>query len=97
MVQTVKSFTLLPGHQKIFIEKPHVLRRIFFRISAILSAVNGYQSRISFGDPTFVDCYILSLANTYFESKGEGIFQGDIWVNNYSSISINYSVTEILV
>jgi len=97
VVQTVKSLTIPSGQKKIFFEKPHVLCRIFFRISALLLTTQGYKSRISFGDPTFADYYELIWSNTYFEARGEGIFQGDVWVHNQSSVSITYTATEILV
>jgi len=33
----------------------------------------------------------------YFEAKGEGIFQGDVWVLNASDQNLQYVSTEILV
>jgi len=96
MVQTVKTQYLQPGHQRIFLEKPHVLRRTYFKIAAIISSGQGYKSYVSFDDPLFGDYYTLSLAANQLEAKGEGIFQGDIWVRNQSSISLYYATTEIL-
>ena len=97
MVQTVKTVKLQPGERTLFLEKPHVLCRIYFKIAALLSLGQGYKSNISFDDPLFQDYYLLLLSNTYLEAKGEGIFQGNIWVRNQSSISIDYAATEILV
>ena len=59
MVQTVKSIRLQPGQQGIFIKRPHVLSRIFFKIVAILPQTVNYLSKISFDDPLFVDYYTL--------------------------------------
>ena len=97
MVQTVKSIRLQPSQQKIFIERPHVLSRIFFKITAILPLTANYLSKISFDDPLFVDYYTLLGSNTYFEAEGDGIFKGNIFVRNESSVNILYSVTEILL
>jgi len=97
MVQTVKSLRLQPGQQGIFLERPHVLSRIFFKITAILPQTVNYPSKISFGDPLFLEYYTLLGTNTYFEAEGNGIFQGNVFVRNESSINILYSITEILV
>ena len=97
MVQTVKSIRLPAGQQGIFLERPHVLSRIFFKIVAILPQTANYQSEISFDDPLFVDYYTLLGASTYFEAEGDGIFQGNIFVRNLSSANILYSAVEILV
>ena len=97
MVQTVNSVILFPGQQKIFCEKPLALCRIFFKISALLPLTANYGSRISFDDPTFYAYYLLLGPVISFEAKGEGIFQGNVWVRNVSAINITYSTTEILV
>ena len=97
MVQTIKSVRLLPGQQGIFLERPHVLSRIFFKIIAILPQTVNYMSKISFDDPLFVDYYSLLGSHTYLEAEGEGIFQGNIFVRNESSVNILYSVIEILI
>ena len=97
MVQTVKSITLLPGEQKILIEKPLVLFRIFFWITALLPLTTNYTSKISFDDPAFTSFFVLTGPTISFAAKGEEISQGDIWVRNDSQISIYYSATEILV
>ena len=97
MVQTVKSWSLPSQQQKIFLEKPRTLRRIFFEISAVLPATAGYRSEISFDDPMFYTYYTLIGPILSFEAKGEGIFQGNVWVRNVSSVSITYSLSETLV
>ena len=97
MVQTVKSIRLPPGQQGIFLERPHVLSRIFFKIVAILPHTVSYMSKISFDDPLFLEYYTLLGTNTYLEAEGEGIFQGNIFVSNQSTVNILYSTIEILV
>ena len=97
MVQTVKSLRLSIGQQKIFLERPRALSRIFFKIVAILPQTVNYESRISFDDPLFLEYFTLLGTNTYLEAEGDGIFQGDIFVLNKSTVNILYSVTEILV
>ena len=97
MVQTVHSLILTPGHKLLVIEKPLVLRRIFFCVRAFASGAYWYESQISFGDPGFRSYYILDGPARYFEAKGEGIFQGDVWVRNVSNVNLLYSVSEILV
>jgi len=97
MVQTVKSIRLPPGQQKIFLKRPHVLCRIFFKVVAILPLTVNYESRISFDDPLFLEYYTLLGTNTYFEAEGDGIFQGNVFVHNNSSVNILFSTTEILV
>ena len=97
MVQTVKSIRLASGQQRVFLEKPHVLSRVFFKITAILPTTANYISKISFDDPLFVDYYTLLGSNTSLEAEGDGIFQGNIFVFNQSTVNILYSATEILV
>ena len=97
MVQTVKSIRLSPGQQKIFLERPYALYRIFFKIIAILPSTVNYESRISFDDPLFFDYYTLLGTNISFEAEGDGIFQGNIFVRNQSAVNILYSIIEILV
>jgi len=97
MAQTIKSQSLHPGQQAVFFEKPHALSRIFIGISALLPPANNYRSKISFDDPMFYTYYTLIGSTVYFEAKGEGIFQGNVWVRNESTISITYSISEILV
>ena len=97
MVQTVRSVILLPGHKLIVIEKPLVLYRIFFSIRALADQSTWYQSKVSFDDPLFHSFYVLNGPGKYFEARGEGIFQGDIWVTNASDQNLQYTVTEILI
>ena len=97
MVQVVKSVRLPPGQQGLFFERPRVLSRIFFRIVAILPTTANYMSKISFDDPLFSDYYTLLGSNTYLEGEGDGIFQGNIFVSNQSTVNILYSTIEILI
>jgi len=97
MVQTVLSKTLYAGQKTILLEKPLALRRIFFSVRALAGQSTWYQSRISFDDPLFRSYYVLDGPAKYFEAKGEGIFQGNVWVYNASDQNIQYTSTEILV
>ena len=97
MVQTIRSITILAGEKKILIEKPHVLLRIFFSVRAFAEQSAWYESKISFDDPNFHYFYVIDGPAKYFEARGEGIFQGDVWVYNASNTNLLYSVTEILV
>ena len=97
MVQTVTSFTIYSGGQRIIFEKPRSLRRIFYGITVLAGDAVWRQSKISFDDPTFSSYYVLDGQFKHFEMKGEGIFQGDIWLRNSSEIDLNYTATEILV
>jgi len=97
MVQTVLSKTLQPGQKSILLEKPLVSYRIFFSIRALADQTAWYQSRISFDDPLFRFYYVLDGPGKYFEAKGEGIFQGNVWGLNASTESLQYTATEILV
>jgi len=97
MVQTVMSKTLLPGQKKILLQKPLALCRIFFSIRALADQSAWYQSKVSFDDPLFRSYYVLDGPGKYFEAKGEGIFQGDVWVTNSSDQNLQYTVTEILI
>jgi len=96
MVQTVKTLTLSSQEKSILIKKPTVLNRIFFSIRAFADDNLWYQSKISFDDPLFHTFYILNGPAKYFESEGVDIFQGNIWVFNTSSVSLQYTSTEIL-
>ena len=97
MVQTLQTITLRAGQQKIFFEKPHVLRRIFAGIRVLAPPEAWAESRISFDDPMFYSYYTLAGFSKYFEAKGEGIFQGDIWVLNSTTGDLSYTLTEVLV
>jgi len=97
MVQTVQTIILHAGQQKIFFEKPHVLRRIFVSIQVLAPPEAWAESRISFDDPMFHSYYVLAGSSKYFKAKGEGIFQGDIWVFNNATGDLPYTITEILI
>ena len=97
MAQTLRTLTLSAGDKTILIKKPIVLYRIFFSIRALADQTTWYQSKISFDDPAFLSFYSINGPAKYFEAKGEGIFQGDIWVMNASTVSLQYTMTEILI
>ena len=97
MVQTVQTIILQGGQRKIFFEKPHVLRRIFVSVQVLAPPEAWAESRISFDDPMFYSYYTLAGFSKYFEAKGEGIFQGDIWVSNNATGDLLYTFTEILI
>ena len=97
MVQTINSITVSSGGKKLLIEKPRFLCRIFFSIRALADQTAWYQSRMSFGDPQFRSYYVLDGPAKYFEARGEGIFQGDVWVHNASDQNLQYTATEILI
>ena len=96
MAQTVYSTTILAGKKKLLLEKPSVLHRIFFSIRAFAPYDEWHETKISFDDPQFRSFYVLDESARYFESKGEDIFQGNIWVYNVSDTDLLYSATEIL-
>ena len=97
MAQTVVSLTIPAGQQRMLIEKPQALYRIFFSVRALAPDTSWYQSKISLGDPMFGSYYILDGPAKYFEATGEGIFQGRVWVRNESVTSLLYTASEILV
>ena len=97
MVQTVRSITILAGEKMIIIEKPHVSNRIFFSVQAFAPLNEWHRLNISFDDPLFRSYYALDGPARYFEGKGEGIFQGNIWGHNISSVNLLVSATEILI
>ena len=97
MVQTVVSVTIPAGHKILLFEKPHVLRRIFLSIRALADDTSWYLSMISFDDPAFYTYFVLDGPGKYFEAKGEGISQGDVWLFNASNTGLLYTATEILV
>jgi len=88
---------LSSGAMKKIIEKPSVLCRIFFSVQVFADQTAWYESRVSFDDPLFRSYYVLDGPARYFEAKGEGIFQGDVWIYNKSDVLLLYSSTEILV
>ena len=97
MVQTLISKTVLAGQKLKLLEKPLVLNRVFFSIRALADDTAWYKSTVSFGDPLFSSFFVLNGPGKYFEAKGEGIFQGDVWVHNISDQDLEYTATEILV
>jgi len=97
MVQTVRSLALSPNSKAIIFEKPLVLNRIFFSVTAFAPPNEWHRSKISFDDPSFNSFYVLDGPVRYFEAKGEGIFQGDVWIFNQSTVDLLYSATEILI
>jgi len=52
---------------------------------------------ISFDDPAFHTYFVLDGPGKYFEAKGEGISQGDVWVYNSSAVDLLFTAIEILV
>ena len=97
MVQTLVSKTILAGQKRILLEKPLVLNRIFFSITALADPDKWYKSVMSFDDPLFSSFFVLNGPARHFEARGEGIFQGNIWVSNLSDHDLEYTATEILV
>ena len=97
MVQTVQSIILPAGQRKMFFEKPHVLSRIFCSIRVLVPPETWAESRISFDDPMFHSYYTIAGFSKYFEAKGEGISQGDVWVLNAATGDMLYTITEILI
>ena len=96
MVQTIHTVMIPAGQKKIIIEKPQVLNRIFFSVQVISAATTWYDVRLSFDDPLFSSFYSLTGMKKYFEAEGVDIFQGNVWVGNYSSEDLYISATEIL-
>ena len=97
MVQTVRSEIIHAGCKKIAFEKPLVLLRIFFSINVLAPPDTWFESRVSFDDPMFFSYYTLTGYTKYFEAKGKGISQGDVWLFNTSSGDVLYTFAEILV
>ena len=97
MVQTLRTITLPAGDKMILVAKPLVLCRIFVSVRALADQDKWYQSKLSFDDPSFTSFFVLNGPGKYFEAKGEGIFQGDIWGQNASAVSLQYTMTEILI
>ena len=97
MVQTVKTKTIYTGWKLVLLEKPLASRRIFFSIRVLTDLSMGHRSHISLGDPKFYAYYTLNKQVFYFEAKGEGIFQGDVWVENVSLSNLLFVKSEILV
>ena len=97
MVQTIRSEIIFGGHKKIIFEKPLVLSRIFLSVQALAPPEAWSESRISFDDPMFYSFYTLAGHAKHFEIKGEGIFQGNVWLFNVSTGDVLYTMMEILL
>ena len=96
MVQTLVSRNLLPGEKIILFEKPRVLRRIFFSVRAMVDEGLSREMWLSFDDPNFHSYYAIDGSEKYFEARGIDIFQGNIWLMNYSASTFLIAATEIL-
>jgi len=97
MTQTARSQWIYSGWKIRLLDKPQVLNRIFFNVKVLTDPTNDYRVYLSLGDPRFFSYYTLSRQVPYFEAKGEGIFQGDIWIQNVSTVDLLLTMTEILV
>ena len=97
MVQTVLSVTIPAWCKKLVLEKPLVLRRIFMSIRALADNTVWHESRISFDDAAFRRFFVIDGPGKYFEAKGEGVSQGDVWVYNASDADLLFTATEILI
>ena len=97
MTQTVRSQWVYSGWKIRLLNKPLVLNRIFFTVKVLTDPTIDYKLYISLGDPGFSSYFTLNGQVPYFEAKGEGIFQGDIWAQNVSAADLLVSVSEILV
>ena len=97
MTQTVKSQWVPSGWIIRVLEKPRVSNRIFFSVKVVVDTTTDYRSYISLGDPKFSTYYTLNKQVSFFETKGEGIFQGDVWVQNVSTADLLFVVSEILI
>ena len=97
MVQILKSVLLSLGESILLFEKPRKHRRVFFSICNLTKEV-GNWSKISFDDPKFISFYLMrGGSKNYFEAKGVDIFQGDIWIQNFSEVENTwYTSTEVL-
>ena len=97
MAQSVVAVTIPSGHQRVLIEKPRSLYRIFFSVRALADDTAWFKSKISLGDPSFASYYVLDGPAKYFEARGVGVFQGNVWVRNVSTTNLLYSATDILI
>ena len=97
MAQTVKSQWVPSGWIIRILDKPQVSNRIFFSVKVLTDLTTDYRSYLSLGDPRFSLYYALGRSVPFFEAKGEGIFQGDVWVQNVSTADLLFVMTEILV
>ena len=85
------------GWKVLLLEKPLVLNRIFYSVKVLFDTTMDCQLQISLGDPKFSTYYTLNKQVFYFEARGEGIFQGDVWVQNVSTSNLMVLKSEILV
>ena len=97
MAQTLKTKKVYTGWKVVLLEKPLASSRIFFNIKMLTDPTSGYRSLISFDDPTFTSHYVLDGPMQQLKARGEGIFQGDIWVQNVSSPDLIFVTMETLV
>jgi len=97
MAQTLKTKTVYTGWKTVLIEKPLASTRIFFSIRVLTDLSMGHRSHISFDDPAFCSYYTLDGPVQLLEAKGEGIFQGDIWVENTSPSDLIFVTMETLI
>ena len=97
MAQTLKTQWVYSGWKVILLEKPLASRRIFFSIKVLTDLSMGHKSHISFDDPAFCSYYTFDGRIQELEAKGEGIFQGNIWAQNTSPVTITFTMTEILI
>ena len=67
MVQIVRSLSLSTGQKKIILEKPIVLKRVFFSITALADPGVWYKSVVSFDDPLFHSFFVLNGPARHFE------------------------------
>jgi len=97
MVQNIRTLLIHAGEKKIIFDKPFALHRIFFSIVVMTSPTEWFETQISFDDPHFLSHYMINGPKKYFESKGGGIFQGNIWAYNVSDHDLIYALSEILI
>ena len=96
MTQTVNTISVPAGLRRILLEKPYIMRRVFFSVRVVLGVNTEYPLYLSLGDPNFLNYYRLSGQDRYFEAKGDDIFQGIVWASNKSTIPLNCTMMEIL-
>ena len=78
-------------------EAPRVMRRVFLGVYIVAREDVAFTAHISFDDPKCVNFIVLNGPARHFEARGEGIFQGNVWVGNLSDHDLEYTATEILV
>jgi len=96
MVQNIYTYYTFNSQKRILLEKPNVLRRIFFSVRVVIGVDTWHPLKISFDDPLFASFYLLAGSNLFFEARGEDIFQGNVWGKNEAGVSLWVAVTEIL-